>query len=115
MDSEFKLDINIPQKNIEGMAKKVIREIIEEKIEEAMKNINIEKIIADKLNTIDSKISKNINQSINKRIDGIEWNMRNEYREIARKAVLEEIQKKPLTGNVYIKLDNYNVETDYDD
>lgn len=110
----FKLDINIPQKKIEEMAKQVIREIIESKIQESMKNINIEKVINDKLNTIDTKLQQVAKDLLKKQMDNIIWTVKGEVNGIVRNIVLEEVQKKPLTGNIYLKIDGNNVETDYD-
>ncbi len=115
MSDNFKLDINIPQKKIEEMAKQVIREIIEDKIQEAMSNVDIMKVINDKLNTVDTKLSKIIRDAASKQIDSLTWSIRGELSQSVRNIVLEEIQKKPLTGNVYLKINNENVETDYDD
>lgn len=114
MSDNFKLDINIPQKNIETMAKQVIREIVEEKIQEAMSNIDVVKIINDKLGTVDAKLSKIIKDATKKQIDSLTWIIRSEMKNLVREIVLEEIEKKPLTGNIYLKINSDNVETDYD-
>ena len=115
MSENFKLDINIPQKQIEIMAKQVIRELIEEKIEIAMQNVDINKVINDKLNSIDVKLSKITKEIVNKKTNDLMWSVRQEIKDTARKVILEEIQKKPLTGNIYLRIDNSNVKTDYDD
>jgi len=66
MADEFKLDINFSQKSIEDMAKQVIKEIIENNIQEAMNKINLEYIIKERINSIDSKLSKKVNDTVNK-------------------------------------------------
>lgn len=114
MKDNFKLDINIPQDNIKSMAKEVIREIVQEKIDEAMKDIDIKKIINGKLNDVDGKISKTLKNASEQKVDNLMWKIRGELSQTIRNIVLEEIQKKPLTGNVYLKIDNCNIETDYD-
>jgi len=114
MSDNFKLDINIPQKKIEEMAKQVIREIVEEKIQIVMQKIDIEKVIKDKLNTLDTKLSKMTKEEVSRQVDSLSWSMRDELRKGVRKLILEEIQKKPLTGNVYLKVNGYEVETDID-
>jgi uncharacterized protein YaaR (DUF327 family) len=114
MSSEFKLDINIPQKKIEEMAKQVIREIVEEKIQEAINDIDVTKIIENKLKTIDTKLSQITKDVMKKQIDSLIWTVRGEVNQTVRNIVLEEVQKKPLSGNVYLKIDGSNVETDYD-
>lgn len=114
MSDNFKLDINIPQENIKSMAKEVIREIVREKINDAMKDIDIKKIINGKLNDIDGRISKTLKNTSEQKVDNLMWKIRGELNKTIRNIVLEEIQKKPLTGNVYLKIDNCNVETDYD-
>ena len=115
MSENFKLDINIPQKNIETMARQVIREIIEEKIQETISNINIVKIINDKLNNMDSKLSKIVKEIISKQTNSLTWDIRRELKQSVRDIILEEVQKKPLTGNIYLKIDSDNIDTDYDD
>ena len=114
MSDNFKLDINIPQKKIEEMAKQVIREIVEEKIQIVMQKIDIEKVIKDKLNTLDTKLSKMTKEEVSRQVDSLSWSMRDELRKGVRNLILEEIQKKPLTGNVYLKVNGYEVETDID-
>jgi len=114
MSDNFKLDISIPQADIKSMAKQVIREIVEEKIQEAMKDIDIKKIINGKLNDLDSRISKILKDTSKQRVDDLVWEIRGSLNKSVRDIVLEEMQKKPITGNVYLKIDNCNVETDYD-
>jgi len=114
MSDNFKLDINIPQKKIEEMAKQVIREIVEEKIQIVMQKIDVEKVIKDKLNTLDTKLSKMTKEEVGRQVDSLSWSMRDELRKGVRNLILEEIQKKPLTGNVYLKINGYEVETDID-
>jgi len=114
MSDNIKLDISIPQADIKSMAKQVIREIVEEKIQEAMKDIDIKKIINGKLNDVDNRISKILKDTSKQKVDDLIWTIRGELNQTVRNIVLEEIQKKPLTGNVYLKIDNCNVETEYD-
>lgn len=114
MSENFKLDINIPQKDIEKMAKQVIQGIIEERIEDTMSKIDVETIIESKVKGIESKINKLTEKVINKKADDLIYTVQYDIKGIIRKVILEEIQKKPLTGNVYLKLDNSNIETDYD-
>jgi Spy/CpxP family protein refolding chaperone len=111
-ENGFKLDINIPQKEITNMAKQVIREIIESQIKEVMENINIEKIILDKIEST-TKISKIAENAVKKEMDNIVWNIRGQFHQQMRDILLEEIQKKPLSGNIYLKLNNSDIETDY--
>lgn len=114
MSDNFKLDINIPQENIKSMAKEVIREIVQEKINEVMSQIDINKLINGKLNNVDDKISRVIKDSTKKQVEDLIWKTRGEVKQVLRDTVLQEIQKKPLTGNIYLKIDGCNVETDYD-
>lgn len=114
-ENGFKVDINIPQKDIEKMAKQVIREIIETRIEEAMKNINIEKVINDKINSSTTKLPKLISDAVKGKVDSIKYQVTKQFNEIMRSILMEEIEKKPLSGNIYLKLDRSNIETDYDD
>jgi len=94
------------------MAKQVIREIIGEKIQIVMQKIDVEKVIKDKLNTLDTKLSKMTKEEVSRQVDSLSWSMRDELRKGVRNLILEEIQKKPLTGNVYLKVNGYEVETD---
>ena len=96
------------------MAKQVIREIIGEKIQIVMQKIDVEKVIKDKLNTLDTKLSKMTKEEVSRQVDSLSWSMRDELRKGVRNLILEEIQKKPLTGNVYLKINGYEVETDID-
>lgn len=114
MSNDFKLNIDIPQTEVKSMAKQVIKEIVEEKILEAMADIDLKKIINGKLNDIDSRILKIAKDTANKQVENLIYSIRGELNKSIRSIVLEEIQKKPLTGNVYLKIDGSNVETDYD-
>lgn len=115
MSDNFKLNIDIPQADIKSMAKQIIREIIEEKIQLAMEDIDINKIINGKLNDVDSKITKVIKDSTKKQVEDLIWKTKGDIKQILRDTILEEIQKKPLSGNIYLKIDNSNVSTDYDE
>jgi len=106
----FKLDISIQQKKIEEMAKQVIREIVESKIQEAMKNIDMEKTIRDKIKTVDTKISQKIETIIKKEIQGFIYSINYNINEEIKKVILEEIQKKPLNGNIYLQVGNVDFD-----
>ena len=114
MDNDLKLNINISKEDIAKMAKQVIREIVEDQIQEAMKTINVQDVIQKKMNTIDSTITQTVNKTIKSEISNRLYNVNGIVREETRKIVLEEIQKKPLSGNVYLKIDNSDAYTDYD-
>jgi uncharacterized protein YaaR (DUF327 family) len=114
MGENLKLNIDISQKKIEEMSKQVIKEIIESKIQETMNSINVDKIITDKINNIDNKLSQMAKDVLKKQMDDIIWSTKGEINSIVRDIVLEEVQKKPLTGNIYLKLDSSYVTTDYD-
>ena len=114
MSNDFKLNIDILQADIKSMAKQVIREIVEEKIQEAMVDIDFTKIINGKLNDVDAKISKVIKDLTKKQVEDLIWKTKGEVKQVLRDTIIEEIQKKPLSGNIYLKIDSSNVETDYD-
>ena len=112
MADEFKLDINITKKNIELMAKQVIREIIESEIKDTIKNINLEKIIEDKLKLIDSEILKAVGIQAEKVVTNIKQNVVRDFNKEMRSIILDEIEKKPLSGNLYLKVGS--IATEYD-
>ena len=93
MADEFKLDINITKKNIELMAKQVIREIIESEIKDTIKNINLEKIIEDKLKLIDSEILKAVEIQSEKVVTNIRQNVVRDFNTEMRKIIFDEIEK----------------------
>ncbi len=113
MSNEFKLDINISQKKIEEMAKQVIREIVESKIQIVLENMNINKIINDKINSLDIKLSKIVEKNTEKIIKNMSYGIEHKVKTNIHEIILEEIQKKPISGNVYLKINSENVETDY--
>jgi len=112
MAEEFKLDINITKKNIELMAKQVIREIIESEIKETVKNINLDKIIEDKLKLIDSEILKAVGVQAEKVVTNIKQNVVRDFNAEMRKIIFDEIEKKPLSGNLYLKVGGIGTEYD---
>jgi 16S rRNA C1402 N4-methylase RsmH len=115
MTEDFKLDINIPQKNIEQMAKQVVRELIEGKINEIMIKINVEKLVEEKVKSIiESKTTKIIDTSTKEIVSDIRWSIEDRVKKEIHDIVIKEVQKKPLSGNVYLKIGNDNVETDWD-
>ena len=114
MDNDLKLNINISKDDIAKMAKQVIREIVEGQIQETMKTVDVTNVIQKKINKIDSTITQTINKTIKNEISNRLYNVNGIVREETRKVVLEEIQKKPLSGNVYLKIDNSDAYTDYD-
>ena len=115
MSNDFKLDINIPQKNIEQMAKQVVRELIEGKIDEVMAKINVENLVEEKVKSIiESKTTKLIDTSTKKLVSDIAWRIEGSVKQEIHDIVIKEVQKKPLSGNVYLKIGNDNVETDWD-
>lgn len=116
MASDFKLDINISQKQIQEMAKQVIRDIIQDKIESVLKDIKVEQFVEEKVNSIiDFKASKIIDNTTKKELININRTIEKNIALQVRSIVIEEIQKKPLSGNVYLKIGNADVSTDYDD
>jgi len=114
MDNDLKLNINISKDDIAKMAKQVIREIVEDQIQDAMKTFDVKDVIQKKMSTIDSTITQTVNKTIKSEISNRLYNVNGIVREETRKIVLEEIQKKPLSGNVYLKIDNSDAYTDYD-
>ena len=112
MSENFKLDINIPQKEIANMAKQVIREIINTNIEQVMEGIDIKKELEKQISS--AKITKVVNDNISKQIKDMKYAIQRKFKEEMREIVLEQINSKPLSGNVYLKLNNADIETDYD-
>ena len=112
--ADLKLDINISKKQVTELTKQVIREKVEEQIDEALKMIDIDKVITDKINNLDTKLSKKVNDITYRLVDGMKYEVLNNMKGEIRKIVLEEIQKKPLSGNVYLRVGEYETGTDYD-
>ena len=113
--NEFKVNVNLPKSEITNLAKQVIREIVEDEINSVLKEINIRDIIDKKVSTLDSKIESKLDGALKNHIRDSKWQMSNTIENEIRKYVLEEIQMKPLTGNVYLKINSSDVQTGYDD
>lgn len=103
VSDEFKVDINIPKKDITTMAKQVIKELVENKINEIMTSINVEEIINQKINDIN--INKIVTDVTRIKVSNMERQIREDVKNETRKVIAEEIAKKPLTGDIYLKID----------
>jgi DNA-binding protein Fis len=111
MSNEISLGLNITKKQIEDMAKSVIREMVGEQIKSIMDSLDIKTVIENKIKSVDGDITKQINNAVKKHIDDMKWKIDGTIDNITRKIVLEEIEKKPISDmKVYLK-----VQVDNDD
>lgn len=106
---EIKLDVDITRKQIEDMAKAVIRETVGQYINEALQKINIQTVAENKIKSMEGNIKSTISAAVKKYIDSMRWEVNNMVRDESRKMLIEEIQKVPMKDlNVYLKVSSEN-------
>lgn len=111
---DYNINVNLPKDEVTRLAKQTIKEIVQQNINEVMNQLNVKSLIEKELNFISEKVKKEVGFAVKKKIESDRWNIINTYKEEAKKVVLDEIQKNPLSGNVYLKISKSEYDTDYD-
>lgn len=110
----FKVNVDLPKTEIAKIAKEVIRDIIEEEIRDIIKTMNLNAIVSEKSKTIDSKLKGIIDKETKDAIRNLRWDIKEIAKQEAKKFIIEQINEKPLTGNIYLKINPRDIDTDYD-
>jgi transcriptional accessory protein Tex/SPT6 len=120
MANGVSVDVGISKEEIIRLTKDAIRELVAAQINEAMQKVNVQEIIDKKISGMDDTLQKIANNKLGVKADKFAYERERIFREEAHKAIMEDIAKKPLNGNVYFTLAALNSSTkygsnDYDD
>lgn len=111
---DYKINVDLPKEEISKLAKQAIKEIISQNIQAAMCEIDIMQIIEKEMKSITPSLNKKIDAQIKTFINNCKYKIDDAIRKECKEAVIENIKNKPISGNIYLKINKEFVETDYD-